>query len=173
MLIDFPAGSIRDWRPADLDRLVRFADNRKIWRNLRDRFPSPYTREASEAWIAHNLAESPHTNFVIAVDDELVGTIGVILGSDIYARSAEIGYWLGEEFWGQGTATRALRAFVPWAFEEFNLVRVWAAVFVDNLGSARALEKAGFRREAHFRQAAFKEGRVRDEWVYARIRESI
>ncbi|MEP7346083.1 MAG: GNAT family protein, partial [Gemmatimonadaceae bacterium] len=168
MLIQFPRGSIRDWRLDDLDRLVRLADNRKIWRNLRDRFPSPYTRAAGEAWIAHNLAEDPHTAFVIAVEDQLAGSIGLIPGTDIYARSAEIGYWLGEEFWGQGLAADALAAFAPWCFEHFNLIRLWAAVFVDNPGSARVLEKAGFVREAHLKQAAFKDGEAQDEWIYAR-----
>lgn len=170
MLITLPHGSIRRWRPSDLDRLVRLANNRKIWRNLRDRFPSPYTRAAGEAWIAQTLAESPPTNFAITVDDELAGSIGITLGTDIYARSAEIGYWLGEEYWGRGLAAEALTAFVPWCFEQFNLLRIWAAVFVDNTGSARVLEKAGFMREARFRQAAFKEGRVQDEWIYARVK---
>jgi RimJ/RimL family protein N-acetyltransferase len=171
MLVEFPGGSIREWRTTDLDRLVRYGNNRKIWRNLRDRFPSPYTREAGEAWISYNLIENPQTTFVIAIDDELIGSIGVILGSDIYARSGEIGYWIGEEYWGRGIATQALRAFAPWAFAQFNLMRLWAAVFVENVGSARALEKAGFTREAHFRQAAVKEGRVLDEWVYSRVRD--
>jgi len=170
MLITLPHGSIREWRTTDLDHLVRLANNRKIWRNLRDRFPSPYTRADGEAWIARTLAERPPANFAIAVDDELAGSIGITLGTDIYARSAEIGYWLGEEFWGQGLAAEALTALVPWCFEHFNLLRIWAAVFVDNASSARVLEKAGFVREARFRQAAFKEGRVQDEWIYARVK---
>ena len=171
MLIQLSHCSIRDWRSSDLDRLVRLGDNRKIWRNLRDRFPSPYTRGAGEVWLAHCLAEDPHTSFVIAVDDALVGSIGLIPGADIYARSAEVGYWLGEEYWGRGLAAEALGAFAPWCFEQFNMIRLWAAVFVGNDSSARVLEKAGFRREAHLRSAAFKEGAAQDEWLYARIRD--
>lgn len=171
MLIQLTHCSIRDWRATDLDRLVRLGDNRKIWRNLRDRFPSPYTKAAGEAWIAKNQSEEPHTSFVIAVDDELVGSLGIIPGTDIYARSAEIGYWLGEEYWGRGLAAEALAGFAPWCFAHFNLIRLWAAVFVGNPGSARVLEKAGFVREAHLRHAAFKEGMPQDEWLYARVAE--
>jgi RimJ/RimL family protein N-acetyltransferase len=171
MLIQLPHCSIRDWRPTDLDRLVRLGDNRKIWRNMRDRFPSPYTRAAGEVWIAQAMAQDPHTAFVIAVDDELVGSIGIIPGTDIYARSGEIGYWLGEEYWGRGLAAEALAGFVPWSFEHFNMLRLWAAVWVGNPGSARVLEKAGFVREAHMRMAAFKDGESQDEWVYARVVE--
>ncbi|MFN8581270.1 MAG: GNAT family N-acetyltransferase [Gemmatimonadaceae bacterium] len=168
MRIDLPLCAVRDWEPRDLDRLVRFADNRKIWKNLRDRFPSPYTRAAGEEWIANVTSAKPRTSFVIAVGDELVGSIGVIPGTDIYARSAEVGYWLGEEYWGKGLAAEALSGFVPWAFAEFNLARMWAAVFVTNPGSARVLEKAGFVREATFANAAVKDGEVLDEWIYAR-----
>lgn len=169
MLIHLPHCSVRDWQPRDIDRLVRLGNNRRIWRNLRDRFPSPYTREAGEQWIAHVQAQDPVTSFVIAVDDQLAGSVGVTPGTDIYARSAEVGYWLGEEYWGRGLAAEALTGFVPWAFERFNLLRIWAAVFVSNPASARVLEKAGFVREATLERAAFKDGQIEDEWLYARV----
>lgn len=172
MLIAFAKGAIRDWRDDDLDRLVQLGDNRKIWRNLRDRFPSPYTRADGEAWIRQNASVSPRTAFAIEVEGRLAGSIGLILGTDIHARSAEVGYWLGEPYWRRGIATGALQAFVPWCFREFDLVRIWAAVFEDNVASARVLEKAGFEREARLRRSAFKDGRVQDEWLYARLHES-
>ncbi len=168
MRIDLTHCSIRNWREDDLDRLVRLADNRKIWLALRDRFPSPYTRDAGKEWLGVVLAASPPTTFVIAVEDQLAGSIGIIPGTDIYARTAEVGYWLGEEYWGRGLAAEALNGFAPWVFEEFKLARLWAAVFVNNPGSARVLEKAGFVREATFKNAAVKDGHVIDEWIYAR-----
>ncbi|MFN8575056.1 MAG: GNAT family protein [Gemmatimonadaceae bacterium] len=168
MRIDLSHCAIRDWREGDLDRLVRLADNRKIWLTLRDRFPSPYTREAGKEWLAAVQAASPPTSFAIAVDDQLAGSIGVIPGTDIYARTAEVGYWLGEEYWGRGLAAEALTGFAPWVAQQFNLLRLWAAVFVNNPGSARVLEKAGFVRDATFKNAAVKDGRVMDEWIYSR-----
>ena len=88
--------------------------------------------------------------------------------TDIYRRSAEFGYWLGEPFWGRGYATEAIAGFSEWAFQAFDLVRLYAMVFTWNPGSARALEKCGFVREAFCKSAAIKEGQVVDEWLYAR-----
>lgn len=170
MLLQLSRCTVRDWRVSDLDRLVRLADNRKIWRNLRDRFPNPYTRPDGEAWIAHASSASPPTDFAIAVDDQIVGSIGVTLGTDIYARSGEVGYWLGEEYWGKGIAPEALEAFASWCFDTLGLIRLHAHVFVGNPASARVLEKAGFVREATLLHSAVKEGVAQDEWLYARTR---
>ena len=88
----------------------------------------------------------------------------------MYRRSAEIGYWLAEPFWGQGIATRAVRALSDWAFASFDLVRIFAAVFETNPASARVLEKAGFALEGRLRQSITKNGRTFDELLYARLR---
>jgi [ribosomal protein S5]-alanine N-acetyltransferase len=170
MLIQLANCSIRDYRDDDLDRLVRLGNNPKIWKQVRDRFPNPYTRDAGEAFIAKVKGEDPRVSFAIAVDDLYAGGIGVTLGSDIHARSAEVGYWLGEEYWGRGIAAEALGAFTLWAFAQYDLIRMWASVFTYNPGSARVLEKAGFKLEATFRQAAVKLGVVCDEWHFGRIR---
>jgi len=92
-------------------------------------------------------------------------------GVDIYRRSAEIGYWLGEPFWGRGIATEALSALTAYVFTNFDIVRLWAGVFEWNIASSRVLEKAGYQREARFRLAATKGGKTIDEFIYAIIRE--
>ena len=163
--------TLRYWRRGDEESLVRHADNYDIWRNLRDRFPHPYTSADARAWIDHTLDEDPPLNLAIIVNNEAVGGIGIIPSDDIHRRSAEIGYWLGEEFWGRGIATEAVKAASQWAFESYDLNRLWAGVFAHNAASARVLVKAGFQFEARLRQAVTKEGRTMDELIYALVRE--
>jgi [ribosomal protein S5]-alanine N-acetyltransferase len=163
--------ALRYWRRGDEDSLVRHADNPLIARNMRDRFPHPYTPEDARAWVEHTLAEDPPLNLAIAVNGEAAGGIGIIPGDDIHRRSAEIGYWLGEAHWGRGIATEAVKAASQWAFENYDLNRLWAGVFAHNAASARVLVKAGFKFEARLRCAATKAGRTIDELIYALVRE--
>jgi RimJ/RimL family protein N-acetyltransferase len=160
--------TIRSWRPDDAPVIAPLANNYAIWRNLRDRFPHPYAVEDAEAFIARTLERDPQTNYAIAFDDGAIGSIGILPGEDIYRRSAEFGYWLGEPYWGRGYATEAITAFSSWALEHFDLARLYALVFTWNEASARVLEKSGFVREGLSRNAAVKEGRLVDEWVYAK-----
>src|SRR5262245_39063213 len=163
---------VRSWRRGDEDDLVRHANNRKVWLQLRDRFPHPYTRADADAWLVHALAERPESNFAIALDDAVVGGIGFERGGDVERLSAEVGYWLGEEVWGRGLATAALRAVTRHAFEAHGLQRLFAAVFAGNLASARVLEKVGFVREGVLRRSAVKDGVVLDRFLYAMVREA-
>ena len=172
MRIALPGGyRIRSYRAGDAAALVAYADNRNVSRNLRDRFPYPYTPEAAKGWLKHVATEKPEQSFVIATAEELIGGIGVEPGEDIHHRTAEIGFWLAEPFWGRGIVTSAVVAFTPWAFERFDLLRIWAGVFETNPASARVLEKAGYSFEGRLRGAVVKEERVLDELVYARVRE--
>ena len=161
---------IRSYRAGDRPALLAYADNRNVSRHLRDRFPYPYTAEVADRWLEHVAAEDPQTSFAIATSKELVGGIGVELGEDIHHRSGEIGFWLGEPFWGRGIVTSAVVAFTPWAFEQFDLLRIWAGVFEGNPASARVLEKAGYELEGRHRAAVYKDGRALDELVYAKLR---
>ena len=164
-----PTCIVRDWRVEDASSLARHANNRRIWLMVRDRFPSPYTVEDAEHWVRHCVRALPATDFAIEVDGEAAGGIGVVLCDDVERISAELGFWLGETVWGRGVMTDAVSAFAPWAFERFNLQRIYAHVFERNPASAHVLEKAGFSREARLRRAVIKEGEVLDEWLYARV----
>jgi RimJ/RimL family protein N-acetyltransferase len=170
MRIKLPHCTLRYWQKGDEEALVRHADNYNVWRNLRDRFPHPYTYKDACEWVQHARFEEPPVNLAITVNDEPIGGVGLILGTDIHARSAEIGYWLGEDFWGRGIATAAVTAASEWAFAHFDLCRLWAGVFEQNAASARVLVKAGFQFEARLRQAVTKEGRTFDELLYVRLR---
>lgn len=171
--MEIPAGDrvLRPWREGDEPALVKYANNRNVWINLKDLFPHPYTMEDAEAWVQSQKDQDPPTNFAIANADEAIGAIGLRLQSDIYKRSAEVGYWLGEPFWGRGIATHAVRAMTEYAFEQFDLVRLYATVKEWNPASARVLEKCGFTREARLRKSATKDGQTGDLFLYALVRE--
>src|SRR5262245_32181987 len=115
---------VRSWRAGDLDSLVKHANNREIWMNLRDRFPHPYTRRDGIEFLRQAQQQRPETAFAIAVGEEAVGGIGFQLNGDVERVSAEIGYWIGESFWGRGIATDALIAVTRYAIETHGLTRV-------------------------------------------------
>jgi RimJ/RimL family protein N-acetyltransferase len=167
-----PGRYLRPWQPGDEADLCRHANSRAVWRNLRDRFPYPYTEEDARAWVRACAPVDPPQNLAI-VDSGVggaVGGIGLIPGEDIYRHSAEVGYWLGEAAWGRGLATLALRAFCDYAFATFDLRRLWAGVFSWNPASCRVLEKAGFCFEGRQRDAVTKDGQVLDLLLYALLR---
>jgi len=163
---------LRPWRPGDEEELVRHADDRAVWRNLSDRFPSPYTLRHAEGWVALQGQVAVPRHFAITVDDRPVGGAGVEPGQDLHVRVGELGYWLGRAWWGRGLATRAARAMASYGFERLDLVRIEAGVLAWNPASARVLEKAGFQLEARQRQRAQKDGRVVDELLYMRLRDA-
>jgi RimJ/RimL family protein N-acetyltransferase len=162
--------TLRPWRAGDEASLVRYANNRNVSRNMRDRFPYPYTDDDADAWIEKASAETPATSFAIVVDGAAVGGVGIELGTDVFRRSAEIGYWLGEPFWGRGIATEALRAMTEYAFEHFDICRLEAGVFGWNPASARVLEKAGYTLEGRARNAVVKDRRTTDRLLYGLVR---
>jgi ribosomal-protein-alanine N-acetyltransferase len=162
---------VRSWRTTDVEALVRHANNRNIWINLRDAFPHPYTKRDARDYIRSVRQRCPETMFAIAVDDEAVGSIGFVLRGDVERVSAEIGYWLAEPFWGRGIATEALVALTKHAIDTHALTRVYALPYAWNAASCRVLEKAGYVLEARLRRSAIKDGRITDQFQYAFIVE--
>jgi [ribosomal protein S5]-alanine N-acetyltransferase len=163
---------VRRWRGSDAASLVRHANNINVARQLRDRFPHPYTASDAKTFLLHvEQAGDEATNLAIDVGGDAVGAIGFTIGSDVERYSAEIGYWLGEEYWGRGIVTEALVMVTERAFDRLNLVRLFAVPFADNAASARVLEKAGYAREGLLRSSAVKYGETRDQLLYARVNE--
>lgn len=160
---------VRSWSPADVDALVVHANNRKIWANLRDAFPHPYTKRDARDFIRLVRERSPETTFAIAVDGEAVGSIGFVLRPDVERVSAEIGYWLAEPFWGRGITSEALVAVTTHAIATHGLTRVFALPFAFNTASCRVLEKAGYYLEARLRRSAIKDGHIIDQMQYAYV----
>lgn len=171
MHIDIGEWQVRSYRADDAESLARYANNRNVSRNLRDAFPFPYTLADAHEWLEGAMRGSPESDFAVASPTEVIGGIGLTFGSDVYRRSAEVGYWLGEPFWGRGIATAALQAITEYAFAQHDIVRVEAAVYESNPASARVLEKAGYEFEGRLRKSVTKDGHTLDELMYARIRE--
>jgi RimJ/RimL family protein N-acetyltransferase len=162
--------TIRPFCLADASSLALQANNRKVWRNLRDLMPHPYAESDAVEFISQTMAEPQPTSFAIEVDGAARGAIGVKLRDNIERIGAELGYWLGEAYWGRGMMSEAVPAFTRWAIDRFQLVRVEAIVFEWNPASARVLEKSGFIREGVLRRSAIKDGQVIDRWMYAYVR---
>ena len=162
---------LRPWRESDAPSLVRYANNRKVWRNLRDAFPHPYTARDAASWLDNVRGMTPVRFFAIDVGGEAVGSIGIAPLSDVYARSAEIGYFLGEPHWNRGIATEAVQACTEYAFRELGFVRLQAGIFEWNTPSMRVLEKCGYVREGVLRKSVWKDGALVDSVLYARLRE--
>lgn len=173
MRIEFGEYTIRDWAAEDVGSIARYANNCKIAMWLRDRFPHPYTRSDAQTFLSLVAQQDRRTTFAIATGEEAIGGIGLEFGADIHRFTAELGYWLGEPFWGRGIVTDAVRCFTAWAFETFEVRRIYSAVFEGNHGSVRVLEKAGFQREGRLRASVFKNGRIMDQVLYARIKVGI
>jgi RimJ/RimL family protein N-acetyltransferase len=158
---------IRPWQISDAASLQRQADNRNVSMHLRDRFPFPYGIEQARAFLEFISAQPAPTVWAIDVGGDAAGGIGIELHNDVERVSAEIGYWLGEQFWGRGIATEALKAVTAAVFERFDLTRLYAVPFADHVASVRVLEKAGYVREGHLRQSAIKDGKIRDQFLFA------
>ncbi|WP_224996770.1 GNAT family N-acetyltransferase [Cesiribacter sp. SM1] len=158
---------LRPWHTSDKAALLKHANNYKIWQNLRDRFPHPYTHADADWWLQHAGQQQPLSLFAIEVNGEAAGSIGLDLQQDVERTSAELGYWLGEAYWGKGIATAAIRAITTWAMPALGLSRIYALPFIHNQGSVRALEKAGYLREGVLRRSAIKEGKILDQALYA------
>ncbi|NOT34554.1 MAG: GNAT family N-acetyltransferase [Candidatus Eisenbacteria bacterium] len=171
MVIECATCRLRPLVPGDAASLSEHANNRKIWLNVSDRFPHPFTIEDAEGFIAEKSGRRRPTDLGIEVDGAAVGDVELFLGAGVERITAVIGYWLGEAYWGRGIMSDAVAAMTRYGFENFELERITALVFTENHGSARVLEKAGFRREAVLRRSAIKEGRILDQYLYAILRD--
>jgi RimJ/RimL family protein N-acetyltransferase len=168
--LELKQSTIRPWRLDDAESLTRHANNRKVWLSLRDRFPHPYTIEDAHKFLEATVKSKPITIFCIQVNGAAVGGIGILLGIDVYRYTAELGYWLGEEFWARGIMTEAVRAFTDFCFDTFSLRRIYAEPFANNRASARVLEKAGFVFESCLKNNVIKDGKLLDSLLYARTK---
>jgi ribosomal-protein-alanine N-acetyltransferase len=170
MLLRLTQCTIRPWLASDAVSLQRHANNRQVSLQLRDRFPFPYEMEQARTFLGWISKQASPTVWAIDVEGEAVGGIGIELHKDVERVSAEIGYWLGEAFWGRGIGTEALVAVTAESFKRFEITRLYAVPFADHLASVRVLEKAGYVREGHLRQSAIKDGKIRDQLLFAAYR---
>ncbi len=162
---------LRKWETKDKFDLVPLANNKKISDNLRDAFPYPYGIADAENWLQMVLAmEPPLRFFAITHKGQLAGSIGVVIKDDIYRKTAEIGYFVGEAFWGKKIMSRVIPLMCQYIFESFDVVRIFAEPFSNNMASRRVLEKSGFTHEATLHKNIIKNGVILDSCIYSIIK---
>jgi ribosomal-protein-alanine N-acetyltransferase len=173
MQLPLSKSAIRSFRTEDAASLRKHIDNYAIARNM-SMIPHPYSLQHAEEWIATASGSTPETHFAITTNDEVVGGIGIMLAessrSVFSCHCAEIGYWLGEAFWGRGIMSEAVVSLTEWAFTELHLVRLFAAVYARNPVSARVLEKAGYAFEGRMHACYFRDDEFIDGLLYAKVR---
>lgn len=163
---------LRPWRLSDMEDLAFFANNANIANNMTNKFPHPYTLEHAEAFIQFAQVSDPVCIFAISCDGRSIGGMGVHLQDDIFAKNAELGYWLAEPYWGKGIVSKLLPELIDFAFNTFDIQRVFARPFSTNTASQRVLEKNYFVLEATLKNTIFKNGNYMDELIYAIRREA-
>ena len=171
--LGLPGWRLRPWVPADAPSLAAHANNPRVWRNMSEQFPHPYTLEIAQHWVDRGHVEFGGDNWAIACEGLAVGGCGLHRGAGGERCNVEIGYWLGEPYWGRGVVTQVVRVLAAQAFGLLGVTRVFAPVHADNPASMRVLEKNGFRREALLRRSACKGGQVIDRELWARIDDEV
>ena len=152
----------------DADELTTIANNYNIAKFMTNRFSHPYAKENALAFFESIKNDVPNRIFAITVNDKIVGSTGVHFQEDIFVNNAEIGYWIGEPYWGNGYATEALIQISEYAFKTFPINRLFCRVFGNNPKSMKVVEKVGFKLEAKFEKTLLKNGELLDEYIYAK-----
>jgi RimJ/RimL family protein N-acetyltransferase len=172
MEILFEGIILRPWSFSDAEKLAEIANNKNIADNLRDLFPFPYSLNDARKWLRMIMpANIPPRYFAITESGALVGSIGIVTKDDIYRKNIEVGYFIAEKHWGRGIAAKAIKAITSYAFNDFDVVRVYAEPFADNLQSRRALEKAGFTLETTLHRNVIKNEIIKDSCIYSVLKE--
>ncbi len=164
---------IRGWKMEDAADLAAALNSKKIQDNLRDGIPYPYTVADAERFIASMLGAEKDSVYAwaIAVCGRAAGSIGIFRRENIHRRTAELGYYVAEAFWGKGVGTAAVRQACAYVFSNTDILRIFAEPFAHNAASCRVLEKAGFVFEGTLRKNAVKNGKALDMKMYALVRE--
>lgn len=147
----------------DAPIIANLLNNKKIWDNLRDYIPYPYKVFDAESFIKRENIEEPLTAFGILYRNKLAGIISLKRQVDVHRLSAEIGYWLGEEYWGSGITHKAVKLMTSYGFNELHLLKIYAVIMASNEPSKRVLEKAGYEKEGYFKKSVIKNGIICDE----------
>ena len=166
---------IRKWILSDARDLAIALSNKKVQDNLRDGLPYPYTEQDGIEYISSMLAADENNTFAFAVtiDGKVIGSIGAFRQDNIHRQSAELGYYLSEEYWGKGVMTEAVKQLCDYVFTHTDIIRIYAEPFAYNIGSCRVLEKAGFQYEGTLRSNAVKNGEVLDMKMYSKLKTAL
>jgi len=166
---------IRKWALSDAKELAAALSNKKVQDNLRDGLPYPYTEQDGTDYISAMLSadENETFAFAITVNEKVVGSIGIFRQGNIHRQTAELGYYIAEEYWGKGIMTEAVKQICGYVFDKSDIIRIYAEPFAYNAASCRVLEKAGFQYEGTLRSNAVKNGEVIDMKMYSLLKTEI
>ena len=166
---------IRKWELSDAKDLAAALSNRKVQDNLRDGLPYPYTEQDGKEFISAMLSadENETFAFAITVNNMVIGSIGIFRQGNIHRQTAELGYYIAEEYWGKGIMTEAVKQICEYVFANSDIIRIYAEPFAYNIASCRALEKTGFQYEGTLRSNAVKNGKVIDMEMYSLLKAEI
>lgn len=166
---------IRKWKLSDATDLAAAISNKKILDNLRDGLPYPYTEQDGENYISEMLSANEDETFAFAItaDNKAIGSIGVFRQENIHRQTAELGYYISEEYWGKGIMTEAVKQICEYVFSNSDIIRIYAEPFAYNMASCRVLEKAGFQYEGTLRNNAVKNGKVIDMKMYSILKTEL
>ena len=160
---------LRPFTLDDVDDVARMCGSGVLHRTTLA-LPYPYTRESAISWISkHDEWRQNRICEDFAITDRETGSLYGAISLMFHVKNsptAEMGYWVGEEFWNHGFATEAARALIEYAFSELMLHRVYAEHFGSNLASGRVMQKAGMKHEGTLRDHFFKNGRYEDGVIY-------
>ena len=164
---------IRKWKLTDAKDIAVALSNKKIQDNLRDGLPYPYSEKDGIDFISSMISANEDETFAFAItlDDKVIGSIGVFRQQNIHRQTAEMGYYIAEEYWGKGIMTDAVKQICEYVFKNSDILRIYAEPFAYNIGSCRVLEKTGFQYEGTLRNNAVKNGKVIDMKMYSLLRE--
>lgn len=165
--------TIRPWQLSDAPDVAIIINNKRVQDNLRDGIPFPYTAKDGKEFISDMLHADQGSTFAFAilVDGKVAGSIGAFRQANIHSHTAEMGYYVGEEHWGKGVCTAAVKLTCQYVFDNTDIIRIYADPFADNAASCRVLEKAGFKYEGTLRSNAVKNGQVKDMRMYGFIKK--
>jgi [ribosomal protein S5]-alanine N-acetyltransferase len=152
----------------------RMAGNSKVAGNTLY-MPFPYPEGIAEEWISTHATEFfERRQLILGIflrkEKTLIGCIGLTLKIDI--ENAEVGYWIGEEFWNNGYATEAASAMVNYAFESLKLHKIFAHYFASNTASGRVLQKIGMVQEGYLHEHVRHWGEYKDLYLLGIINPS-
>lgn len=166
---------IRRWELSDASDLAAALSNKKIQDNLRDGLSYPYTEQDGKEFISAMLAANENDTFAFAitVNGKVIGSIGSFRQGNIHRQTAELGYYIAEEYWGKGIMTEAVKQLCDYVFSNTDIIRIYAEPFAYNIGSCRVLEKAGFQYEGTLRSNALKNGNVFDMKMYSKLKTDL
>lgn len=163
---------LRRWAETDADAIYKYCNNKIIADNLRNGFPQPYTPEDAKVFIRDFGSSGEEARLCLAIDvgGEAVGSVGLFIRDEAFRRCAEIGYWLGEPFWGKGIMSAAVAQMCEIGFSRYDIVRIYAEPYAYNAASRRVLEKSGFTLEGTMKKSVYKDGKMLDSCIYALVR---